>query len=141
AMDPSLNSMATLTLCGIYKRHLRPRAGERESMWVVRLSTSGWGIICTGVGLAMIAVKTVLAVWWELAGIFSGGLFGLFLLGLLARRAGSFAAITGVAAGVIVILWVTFSNFKEGVYWPAMLANVRSPLHSLWSTVVGTLAV
>jgi solute:Na+ symporter, SSS family len=141
AMDPSLNSMATLTLCDVYKRHVRPQAGDRESVWVLRLSTLGWGVVCTFVALAMIEVKNILDVWWELAGIFSGGLLGLFLLGLLSRRAGGVAALWGVAAGVVVILWVTFSNFKEGAYWPPVLADIRSPLHSLWSTVIGTLTV
>jgi len=37
--------MATLTLCDLYKRYLRPSAGERESMHVLRLSTFGWGAI------------------------------------------------------------------------------------------------
>jgi SSS family solute:Na+ symporter len=141
AMDPSLNSMATLTLCDIYKRHFRPQAGEQESMWVLRLSTLGWGVICTGVAFKMIQSKNILDVWWELAGIFSGGLFGLFLLGLLFRRAGRVAALVGVASGVLVILWVTFSNFRDGALWPDFLADIRSPLHSLLSTAVGTLTV
>lgn len=141
AMDPSLNSMATLTLCDIYQRHVRPRAGERESMWVLWLSTLGWGVICTVVALAMIEVRNILDVWWELAGIFSGGLFGLFLLGFMVRRAGSVAALMGVTCGVVVVLWVTFSNFKQGAYWPEMLADLKSPLNGFLSTVIGTLTV
>ncbi|MBX3438951.1 MAG: sodium/solute symporter [Planctomycetaceae bacterium] len=141
AMDPSLNSMATLTYCDIYQRHFRPAAGERESMWVLRLSTLGWGAICTYVTYRMIEARNILDVWWELAGIFSGGLFGLFLLGLLVRRAGSGAAAIGVVCGVFTVLWVTFSNFKGGSYWPPALADYKSPLNGLLSSVVGTLTV
>jgi hypothetical protein len=47
----------------------------------------------------------------------------------------------GVGCGVLVILWVTFSNFRDGALWPAFLADIRSPLHSLLSTAVGTLTV
>ncbi len=141
AMDPSLNSMATLTYCDVYQRHFRPQAGERESMWVLRLSTLGWGAICTAVALAMIEVRNILDVWWELAGIFSGGLFGLFLVGLLVRRAGSAAAAIGVTCGVIVVLWVTFSNFRGGEIWPQVLADYKCPLHGLFSSVLGTLTV
>lgn len=146
AMDPSLNSMATLTLCDVYQRHFRPQAGERESMWVLWLSTLGWGALCTYVGYRMIEAKSILDVWWELAGIFSGGLFGLFLLGMLFPRAGRSAAVLGVTGGVLVILWVTFSNFRNGeilqqVVGPTLFADIKCPLHTLLATVVGTLTV
>ncbi len=138
AMDPSLNSMATLTLYDVYKRYFRPQAGERESMRVLRLATLGWGALSTVVALAMMEVKSVLDVWWDLAGIFSGGLLGLFLLGLISRRAGNFAAITSVTLGVLVILWLTFSPSE---HWPESLAPLRSPFHNLLVTVIGTLTV
>src|SRR5215207_4952825 len=38
-MDSNLNSMATLTLCDIYKPYLRPSANEKESLLVLKLST------------------------------------------------------------------------------------------------------
>ena len=47
SMDSSLNSMATLTLCDVYRRYLRPNAGERESMRVLHLSTLLWGALGT----------------------------------------------------------------------------------------------
>jgi SSS family solute:Na+ symporter len=138
AMDPSLNSMATLTLCDVYKRYVRPQCDEQESMWVLRLATLGWGAISTAVAWAMIQVKSVLDVWWELAGIFSGGLLGLFLLGMFCRRAASRAAASGVVLGVLVILWLTFSTRE---WWPESLAMFRSPFHNLLVTVIGTLMV
>jgi SSS family solute:Na+ symporter len=138
AMDPSLNSMATLTLCDVYQRYVRPVVGERESMWVLRLATLGWGAISTSVALAMIQAKNALDVWWERAGIFSGGLLGLFLLGLICRRAGSRSALGGVILGVLVILWLTISPRP---LWPEWLSSFRSPFHNLLATVIGTLTV
>ena len=38
------------------------------------------------VAIAMIRVFTALDAWWNLAGMFSGGVLGLFLLGLICRR-------------------------------------------------------
>lgn len=136
ALDTNLSSMATLTLCDLYKRYLKPDVGERESMWVLRGSTLFWGGAGTAAALAMTRAKTILDVWWELAGIFSGGLLGLFLLGRLSRRVGSKAALTGVAAGVLAILWMTFSP-KD--VWPSWLASYRNPLDALLTMVVGTL--
>jgi SSS family solute:Na+ symporter len=137
AMDSNLNSMATLTLCDLYKRYLRPAAGERESMHVLRLSTLAWGAIGTGTALAMIEAKSVLDAWWELAGIFSGGMLGLFLLGLISR-ANNAAAATAVLIGVLVILWMWLSTTN---YWPESLSHLRNPTHGFMTSVVGTLVI
>ncbi|MGC1276402.1 MAG: sodium:solute symporter [Planctomycetaceae bacterium] len=136
AIDSNLSSMATLTLCDLYKRYLKPDVGERESMWVLRGSTLFWGVAGTAAALAMTRAKTILDVWWELAGIFSGGLLGLFLLGRISQRVGSRAALVGVLAGVATILWMTFSP-KD--VWPTWLTNYRNPLDALLTMVVGTL--
>jgi SSS family solute:Na+ symporter len=135
AMDSNLNSMATLTYCDIYQRYLRPQAGEREGIVVLRAATLAWGVICTGVGLAMIRAESILDAWWQLAGIFSGGVLGLFLLGFISRRATSGVAAFAVGIGVVVILWATLSPTE---YWPQRWAAYRNPLHSLLTIVLGT---
>jgi SSS family solute:Na+ symporter len=46
ALDSNLNCMATLTLCDLYRRYLRPQASERESMrvlWEQRSCSASWG--------------------------------------------------------------------------------------------------
>lgn len=111
SVDSSLNCSATLFLQDIYKRYLRPASevGERESMRVLYLTTLVWGGVGTGAALAMMHVKSALDAWWQLAGIFSGGMLGLFLMGQISRRAKKPAAATGVIVGVLVIVWMVFS--------------------------------
>jgi SSS family solute:Na+ symporter len=135
-ISTSLNSSATLLLTDWYRRFFRPQADERESMRVLHLASLVWGALGTGVALAMIGVKAALDAWWTLSGIFAGGMLGLFLLGLISRRAGNPAAVTAVIAGVLVILWMTLS--PGAAAWPAGLQN---PLHSFMTVVVGTLVI
>jgi SSS family solute:Na+ symporter len=135
AMDSNLNCMATLFLGDVYRRYFRKNASEREAMRVLHVSTLGFGAICIGAALAMIDIKQALDVWWDLAGIFSGGMLGLFLLGRLARRADGRAGFIGVIAGVIVILWMTLPKFT------VVPEAWRSPFHGLLTTVFGTAAV
>jgi SSS family solute:Na+ symporter len=113
SMDSNLGSMATLTYCDLYKRYVRPLAGEREGLLVLRLTTLFWGAACIGVGLAMIRAKSVLDVWWQMAGVFAGGVLGLFLLGRLCPQARSAAGLAGVAAGVVVTAWMVASP----IFW------------------------
>jgi SSS family solute:Na+ symporter len=138
SMDSNLNSMATLTYCDLYQRYLRPQSGEREAILVLRSATIAWGIACTGVGLAMISAESILDVWWQLAGIFWGGVLGLFLLGFISRRVTNRVAATAVVFGVLVILWATLS---QTIYWPERLYALRNPLDSLLTIVVGTLVI
>ena len=131
-----LNIVSTITLCDLYERYLRPRATEREKMTVLYASTFAWGAAATGVACAMMSVRQALNAWWELAAVFGGGMLGLFLLGMLCRRAGSAAAAAGVAVGVAVVLWMTLSPRWKS--WPEWL---RSPFHPFLISAFGTMTV
>lgn len=136
SVDSSLNSSATLILCDVYKRYVRPLASERESMRVLRAATLIWGAAGTAMALAMIHVRSALDAWWQLAGIFSGGMLGLFLLGQVARRAKRPAAVLAVLLGVLVIVWMTLSP-----KWTGPWERFRSPFHGFLITVFGTLTI
>lgn len=141
AMDSNLNCCATLYLCDIHRRYLRPQASEKESMLVLHLSTLIMGVLSILAALAMIQVRTALDAWWKLAGIFSGGMLGLFLLGLTSRRAKSQHAAMGVVAGVIVIAWMTLSPLCKDYLVAHNLPWLVSPFHDNLIIVAGTLTI
>jgi SSS family solute:Na+ symporter len=146
ATDSNYNSMATLIFCDVYQRYFRPRTSEREAMWVLRISTLLCGGLSIVIALAMINSKSILDAWWTLAGIFSGGMLGLFLLGLIFRRITSRAAAVSLCAGVLVVLWMTvslssFSGVIPGWGWPGTLAWLKSPFDGLMIPVIGTLTI
>ncbi|MDD8044396.1 MAG: sodium:solute symporter [Verrucomicrobiota bacterium] len=136
SVDSSLNCSATLILCDIYKRYIRPDADERRSMRVLYTTTLVWGLLGTGMALAMIQVQSALDAWWKLAGIFSGGMLGLFLLGIMSRSARNINAVIGVVFGVLVISWMAF--FPQTSDAPA---SWRSPFHSYLTIVFGTTTI
>jgi SSS family solute:Na+ symporter len=136
SVDSSLNCSATLILSDIYKRYFRADAGETESMRVLRVSTVVWGAFGTSIALAMIRVRSALDTWWKLSGIFTGAMLGLFLLGFLSRRARNVAALIGVACGVVVIAWMTFS--PELTRLPEQL---RSPFHAFLISAFGSTTI
>lgn len=136
SIDTSLNSMSTVALSDIYKRYFRKKAGEKESMRVLYAATLLWGCVGTSVALAMIGEESVLDAWWQWQGIFAGAMLGLFLLGLISRKAKNPAAVTGVIIGLLVIAWMTFTPEMEGL--PKCL---RSPFHANMIMAVGTLTI
>jgi SSS family solute:Na+ symporter len=133
SIDTSLNSSATIVLADFYRRFVRPAAGERESMIVLYTATLAIGTAGTVAAVAMIGVKSILDVWWMLSGILAGGMLGLFLLGIISRRAKSPAAVVAVLIGILVILWMTF---------PSVLPERwSSPFHELLIPVIGTTTI
>ena len=124
SVDTSLNSSASLFLCDVYKRFIRPSAGEGESMRVLRITTLVWGLAGTGMAIAMIGQKSALDAWWNLSGIFSGGMLGLFLLGLISKRAGNPQAAIATVLGVFVIVWLSLSD--------------QSQFHNFMTIILGT---
>lgn len=133
SVDTSINSSATILMTDGYQRLVNPDANEKEQITFLRTATLVLGVLGTSTALMMISIKSALDVWWNLAGIFSGGMIGLFLLGVLSRRARSMEAGLAMVVGLLVIVWAALSN-KLG--WP--MAN---PLHPLMTTVVGTLTL
>ena len=134
SVDTSLNSSATVVLSDLYRAYVDPGPSDRRSMRVLELATLAVGILGTGSALAMIGVGSLLDAWWTLSGIFAGGMLGLFLLGFFSRADRS-AAVAGVAAGLVVIFWMTFSpGLAEG-------SPLRSALHANLIIVFGTLTI
>jgi len=135
-IDTSLNSSSTIALQDFYRRWVRPDATEAQSLRFLRVMTVVWGIIGTGVALAMMGVESILDAWWKLSGVFAGGMLGLFLLGFISRRATNAGAVLGAVVGLLVILWLTFSPELSGD-----LAWLRSPFHAHMTSVIGTLSI
>ncbi|MGB3008681.1 MAG: sodium:solute symporter, partial [Chitinophagaceae bacterium] len=98
--------------------------------------TAVFGAVGLVAGLAMIGSKSILDLWWELSGIFAGGMLGLFLLGFISKQTKNAAAVTAVMIGIVVILWMTFSD-KLGMEFGWM----RNTLHKNMIIVVGTLVI
>jgi len=71
-----------------------------------------------------------------LSGIFSGGMLGLFLLGMISRKTQNAEALTATIIGVLVILWMTFSTALPDDY-----DFLRNMLHSNMIVVIGTLTI
>ncbi|HKJ90543.1 MAG TPA: sodium/solute symporter, partial [Oceanipulchritudo sp.] len=135
-VSTSLNSSATILLNDFYQRYVRRDAEEAASMRFLLRTTVVWGVLGTGVALAMTQVRSALDAWWALAGILSGGMLGLFLLGIMVPKAGGKAALPATLIGVTIILWMTVSPALA--WWPASL---RSPFHNFLIIVFGTTAI
>ncbi|MFM7205742.1 MAG: sodium:solute symporter family transporter [Planctomycetaceae bacterium] len=106
---------------------LSPAAGLALTRWL----TVGFGLLQIGVGIAAAAVDaTVVSRALTIAGYSAGLLLGVFLLGILTRRAGQGAALLGAACGLAALLVVQFVLPGRGmtIAWPwyALIGSVTT---------------
>ena len=124
-ISTSINSSATILLTDFYKRLHKGESSPRQQMAVLYIASAAVGLIGIVVGMLMMKIDGVLDAWWKLASIFSGGMLGLFLLGLVCHKIKRTNGVVAVAVGLAVIAWMSF--------W--------APLHTYLTIVFGTMAI
>jgi solute:Na+ symporter, SSS family len=135
-ISTSLNSGATVILNDFYKGY-KKQVGERESVIVLYAGSALICILGISISFYIIQVESALDIWWNLAGIFSGGMLGLFLLGYFSKKVSNVPAVIGVLIGLLVITWMSLSP----IYFTGEMEAYQNPLHSYLTIVIGTLAI
>jgi len=136
SIDSSLNCVSSLTLLDFYKKYFNKEAGGKQEMKMLHIYTVVWGILGTATGLAMTKIQSALETGWQLGGIAGGGVIGLFLLGIMFKRAQRWQAIVAVTASVLAIAWSTFArNLPEAWKW------FECTWHTRMIGVIGTITL
>lgn len=135
-VSTSLNSSATIFMSDFYRRFINKNASEKQSMGILYTLTIILGILGTFIAFGLTRVSSALDAWWLLAGIFGGGILGLFLLGFISTRANSLSAIIGVVTGLLLIIWMTITPQIQSL--PDIM---QSPFHGFLIIVFGTATI
>lgn len=147
SVDTSLNSSATVILLDFYKRYVSKTASEVAQMRVLYGATVGVGVAGTCIGLYAAQHKSLLDVWWDWSGVLAGGMLGLFLLGMLAKKASSPIAIVATLLGTLVILWInppkpeSLPSFIQPLFESSFLSALKPWLHKNLAGACGTLSI
>ncbi|WP_209406039.1 sodium/solute symporter [Pseudozobellia sp. WGM2] len=115
-VDSALNSSATVLYLDYYKKFFKPDASEKSSIGFLRLMTVVWGIFGVLFGLLMINAKSALDIWWQISGIFGGGILGLFLLAIFNVKLKNWQGMVSVLFSILIIIWGTFMRNLPGEF-------------------------
>ncbi|WP_183559004.1 sodium:solute symporter [Mucilaginibacter sp. SP1R1] len=135
-ISSGMNASATVFTVDIYKRYFKPLLNEKQTLRLLHIGTVVFGLAGMGAGIAMIGVKSILDLWWQLSGIFAAGMLGLFLLGIISRQTRNIEAMTATLVGLLVVLWLTFPAIIPDEY-----ASLRSTLNTNMIILAGTLTI
>jgi len=107
-IDSALNCSATVLFVDYYKKYIKPDTSEKNSVGFLRLTTVVWGLAGIACALLLINAKSALDIWWIIAGIFGGGILGLFLLSIFNIKITRLQGIISVVFSILIIIWGSF---------------------------------
>jgi Na+/proline symporter len=121
-LSAALNSLASTTVMDFWRPLSRTARTDAAWLAVARKATLFWGAVLFAIALVAQGVQSVLEAGLGIASVVYGSLLGVFLLGVLTVRVGQSAAMAGMVAGFLVMLWI----------------RLATPVAWTWYVVIGT---
>jgi len=119
-LSAALNSLSSSTILDFYLR-LRPQTPEEKKMRLSRLSTVMWATVLFILAvLSLHHVSRVVEVGLQIASIAYGAMLGVFLLGVLTRRATQNGAIPGMLCGFATEIYLWQFTSVPWTWWVAI---------------------
>jgi SSS family solute:Na+ symporter len=107
-LSSSLNAMASTTVVDFFRPFLRRDFSARNQLRVSRWITVFWGVVLTILAILSRKVNSVLEAGLTIASITYGSMLGVFLLGVLTKKANEKGSILGMAFGLVSMLSVWY---------------------------------
>ncbi|MGB9408386.1 MAG: sodium:solute symporter [Terracidiphilus sp.] len=105
-LSASLYSLSSTTIIDFYSR-LNPGVGEKRRMFLSRMATIGWGVVLFALAIVVRqSGQKVLEIGLSIASVAYGSLLGVFMLGVLTRRASESGAMVGMVCGFALNLFL-----------------------------------
>ncbi len=115
SLDSDINCLSAVTVQDFYARFKKDATDHQKLIF------GKWMVVASGIGALLVATiyvlmegKGVLGIIFTLYAIFSGGIAGMFLLGLFSKRANKKGLYVGIAACVVFTGWAVLTSSTIG---------------------------
>ncbi|MGC9998078.1 MAG: sodium:solute symporter [Terriglobia bacterium] len=106
-LSAAFNSLASSSVMDFYKPFIRPNADEKHYLAVSRGMILAWGTVLVSIALvAQLLHRSALELALTIASVPYGSMLGIFLLGVLTKRANTRGALTGALVALAVMVFV-----------------------------------
>ncbi|MGO8985500.1 MAG: sodium:solute symporter [Terriglobales bacterium] len=123
-LSAALNSLSSSSMIDFYLRFRsssRPEMNEATRLRAARLATVVWAVVLFALAvLALHRVGRVVEVGLQIASVAYGALLGVFLLGVLTRRANQRGAMVGMICGLAMELYLWRWSSVAFTWWVAI---------------------
>ncbi len=122
-LSAALNSLSSSSVMDLYLR-FRPDLDESRRLRLARLATVAWAVVLFALAvIALHRVGRVIEVGLQIASIAYGAMLGVFLLGVLTKRARQNGAIVGMICGFGIELYLWLGTQVPWTWWVAIGAT------------------
>ncbi len=119
-LSAALNSLSSSTMVDFYFR-LRPRMDDARCLRLARLATIVWALILFVLAVLFLhRASRVVEAGLQIASIAYGALLGVFLLGVLTKRATEIGAILGMISGLVAEVYIWAYGHIAFTWWVAI---------------------
>lgn len=125
SLSADLNSLAAVGIQDYYKK-IRPNKTDAQYLFMSKLFVVISGLISIGIGALYLLTgnEGVLGVIFTIYAIFSGGIVGIFLLGLFSARANRQGVNIGIITCIAFTAWAFLTSTPVGVKNPKLLLDL-----------------
>ena len=111
SLAADMNSLATVVVDDFFAK-IKPAATDHAKLWVGRVIVVLTGLAAVYFSQQWIGVESAMKLVVDLLLITTGGILGLFALGLLTTRATNIGAWIGIAACILFTSWATLTSLR-----------------------------
>jgi SSS family transporter len=134
-VSASLNSLATSTVVDIYRRLIRTDRSDRHYTQASRWATGLWGVLATVAAFYAGHLGALINAFAKVQSLMGGIILGVFLLGILSKRASSSGVILASALGLAAVLYA-FIFTSISLFWYCVIGCLTTLLVGwLWSLI------
>lgn len=116
-MSAGINSLATVSTVDFYQRLCHPNETDINKVLVGRIGTLAWGAAATVAALFAGRLGPLVNAFNIINSFLGGPILGIFLLGMLTKRAKSNATVAGGTAGLICVALLAFKTNVSFFYF------------------------
>ncbi|HWB53310.1 MAG TPA: sodium/solute symporter [Tepidisphaeraceae bacterium] len=136
SLSAGLNSLSTTSIIDFYRRFQKRKREAKTEMRAARIATLTWATLITVTALFIGKLGTIVQIVLILTGWFTGPILGMFMLGILSRRANTMGVLTGAIVGSVAtgcisatsLHWIWYAPFGCGVTLMVGLAASCLPM-------------
>jgi SSS family transporter len=119
-LSAALNSLSSTSIIDFYLQR-NPQTDERRRVQLSRVATFVWALVLFSLAvLSLHKVGRVIEVGLQIASVAYGALLGVFLLGVLTRRANQNGAMIGMLCGFVAELYISTRTHVPWTWYVAI---------------------
>jgi len=111
----ALSSLTSATMVDLYRRWIRPNADDKSTLRSSKIAMTFWGIAATA-SAVWLGGGPLLERVNEVGSWFYGSILGVFLLGLMVKRASGLAASSALVGGLTIVVLV-HNSYQIAFLW------------------------